>query len=499
MILSGVYWGSAFPLRSKSKNKLAGLPLIAALLSAGLTVMSTQTAMGATERRLAFYMVHTKEKIDIVYKRNGKFIPSAMKKLNWFMRDWRRDAPTRMDPAVLDLVWELRTELGSKVPTHVISGYRSLKTNNMLRRKGRRVARRSQHTQGRAIDLVFPDVPLVKLRNNALVKRRGGVGFYPRSGAMGFVHVDTGRVRHWPRMSKKRLASIFRKHKKKRSVKTLWAAAEKPKGKKKIQSGPVQIASLSSGTRSALSSKIANIAAPRPQSKPLAVIAALKPRRSEPLTTLAERAALQQQVALISRAQPVKLDDLQIQPVSTSPVQTNFAGKSDAKLGLRGGRLDERPIDISPSTAPVTTASAAPVEEDTDSYWGLKGAFDFISQSLLRRDGSPQRFQMAVPEPGHPATGDADFFRAGGARTEPVEVASLGGMVPQKQFRHKLTPAQLAKIASQVVNRNGKTSLIRTRSVELIRPIARPLSQIELDAKIRAELAAVEAKPLTFE
>lgn len=493
MISSGVFWGSAFPLRTKSKNKFAGLPLIAALLAAGVTVVSTQSAMSATERRLAFYMVHTKEKIDIVYKRNGKYIPSAMKKLNWFMRDWRRDAPTKMDPAVLDLVWELRTELGSKAPTHVISGYRSLKTNNMLRRKGRRVARRSQHTQGRAIDLVFPDVPLVKLRNSALVKRRGGVGYYPRSGALGFVHVDTGRVRHWPRMSKKRLASIFRKHKK-RNLKTLWAAAEKPKGKK-IQSGPVQIASLSAGTRSALNSKIANIAAPRPQTKPLGVIAALETERANALAWKAQQAALQEQLELINS------QDLQIEPVSTSPEQTNFAGKSDSKLGLRGGRLDitDRPIDISPKTVPVTTASVAPVEEETDSFWGLKGALDFISQSLLRRDGAPQRFQMAVPNPDQPATGDADLFRTDSVRTQPVEVASLSGAVPQQQFRYKLSPAQLAKIASQVVNRNGKTSLIRTRSVQLIRPIARPLSQIELDAKIRAELAALEAKPLTFE
>ncbi|MEM1199968.1 MAG: DUF882 domain-containing protein [Pseudomonadota bacterium] len=64
----------------------------------GLTLITTQGASGATERRLAFYMVHTKETIDIVYKRNGKYIPSAIKKLNWFMRDWRRDEPTKMDP-----------------------------------------------------------------------------------------------------------------------------------------------------------------------------------------------------------------------------------------------------------------------------------------------------------------------------------------------------------------------------------------------------------------
>ncbi len=494
MILSGVFWGSAFPLRTKSKNKLAGIPLMAAMLGMGLTLVSTQSASGATERRLAFYMVHTKETIDIVYKRNGKYIPSAIKKLNWFMRDWRRDKPTKMDPKVYDLVWELRTELGSKKPAHVISGYRSLKTNNMLRRKGRRVARRSQHTAGRAIDLVFPDVPIVKLRNNALVKRRGGVGYYPRSGAMGFVHVDTGRVRHWPRMSQKRLASIFRNHKK-NNVKTLWAAAEKPKSapRKKIQTGPVQIANVSAGAQKALNNKIANVAAPVPQSKPLAVIAALETQRANALALKAQQAALQKQLELISR------EDITIQPASTSPQLANFASKGNSQLGLRGGRLEHKPLEITPQTAPVTTASVAPQEEPTDSFWGLKGTFNFFPLSLFRQDGAPQRFQVAVPNPGQPATGDADVYGTSSARTVPVEVASLGGSVPKQPLRYKLSPTQLAKIASQVVNRNGKTSLIRTRAVQLIRPVQRPLSQIELDAKIRAELAAVEPKPLSFE
>ena len=77
MILSGVFWGSAFPLRTKSKNKLAGLPLMAAMLGMGVTLVSTQSAMGATERRIAFYMVHTKETIDVVYKRNVNGFPGV--------------------------------------------------------------------------------------------------------------------------------------------------------------------------------------------------------------------------------------------------------------------------------------------------------------------------------------------------------------------------------------------------------------------------------------
>jgi uncharacterized protein YcbK (DUF882 family) len=48
--------------------------------------------------------------------------------------------------------------------------------------------------QGQAIDIRLADIPLGKLRSAALVAGRGGVGYYPASD---FVHVDTGRVRHW--------------------------------------------------------------------------------------------------------------------------------------------------------------------------------------------------------------------------------------------------------------------------------------------------------------
>ncbi len=167
------------------------------------------------ERTISFYNIHNKETIEITYKKNGRYIPSAMEKLNHFLRDWRQDAPTKMDPKLIDLIWELRQELGSTAPTHLISGYRSPKTNAMLRRIGRKVARRSMHMRGQASDVYFPDVKLEDVRNSALVRQIGGVGYYPRSGEHGFIHVDTGNVRHWPRLSKTKLAAIFRNHKNK--------------------------------------------------------------------------------------------------------------------------------------------------------------------------------------------------------------------------------------------------------------------------------------------
>ncbi|MDX2259649.1 MAG: DUF882 domain-containing protein, partial [Hyphomicrobiaceae bacterium] len=132
----------------------------------------------------------------------------AHDKLNWFLRDWRRDEPTKMDPALFDIIWELRTELGTREPTHVISGYRSPGTNEMLRKSVGGQARNSQHTHGRAMDIHFPDVPVKRLRYSALIRERGGVGYYPTS-ALPFVHVDTGNVRHWPKMPRYELALLF--------------------------------------------------------------------------------------------------------------------------------------------------------------------------------------------------------------------------------------------------------------------------------------------------
>lgn len=162
----------------------------------------------AQTRSLKLYYLHTGEKATIVYKRNGQYVKSGLKKVNKFLRDWRRNEPTRMDPRLLDLIWEVYRESRSKAYIHVISAYRSPKTNNMLRRRGRGVAKNSQHTLGKAMDFFLPDVKLKKLRNIGLIKQAGGVGYYPTSGSP-FVHLDTGRVRHWPRMNRKQLVRVF--------------------------------------------------------------------------------------------------------------------------------------------------------------------------------------------------------------------------------------------------------------------------------------------------
>ncbi|MEO0620004.1 MAG: DUF882 domain-containing protein [Pseudomonadota bacterium] len=187
--------------------RMAGLGLLVVIAASALIAASPLAANSDTNRVLSIYNIHNKETVTVTYKRNGRYQPKAMKKLNWVMRDWRRNEATKMDPKLIDIIWEMHSELGSKKPVHLISGYRSRKTNNSLRRSRGGQARNSRHVVGKAADIHFPDVPVRRLRYSALVKERGGVGYYPTS-ALPFVHVDTGRVRHWPRIGRDELALL---------------------------------------------------------------------------------------------------------------------------------------------------------------------------------------------------------------------------------------------------------------------------------------------------
>ena len=188
-------------------SSLQGLKkvFVCASLLASLTIPSR-----AEDRTISMFNIHTKDTITVTFKRNGTYVPEALQKLNHFMRDWRREMEIKMDPALIDLIWELHEELGSKEPVHLICGYRSPGTNEMLRRTVGGQARNSRHVTGQAADLMFPDVPLKQLRYSALIHERGGVGYYPASG-LPFVHVDTGNVRHWPRVPRMELAVLFPK------------------------------------------------------------------------------------------------------------------------------------------------------------------------------------------------------------------------------------------------------------------------------------------------
>ncbi len=180
------------------------------LLSLLLLPLMAPTSAQAASRSLTLHNTHTKETQTITYKRNGRFDPEGLRKMNRFLRDWRRNESTQMDPVLFDLIWNVYRETGAKKPIYVVSGYRSPATNNMLRRRTRGVAKNSRHTKGQAMDFYLPGVPISKIRKVGLRMQAGGVGYYPTSRSP-FVHIDTGNVRHWPRMTRKQLARVFPK------------------------------------------------------------------------------------------------------------------------------------------------------------------------------------------------------------------------------------------------------------------------------------------------
>ncbi len=170
--------------------------------------VASAPAAQAETRTLKLMFVHTNEKAEITFKRNGRYDQDGLRKLNQFLRDWRRNEPTKMDPRLMDLVWEAYRATGSSAYIHVVSAYRSPATNSMLRSRSKGVAKKSQHMLGKAMDFYIPGVSLKKLREIGLKMQGGGVGYYPTSGSP-FVHFDVGNVRHWPKMSRKELVALF--------------------------------------------------------------------------------------------------------------------------------------------------------------------------------------------------------------------------------------------------------------------------------------------------
>ena len=198
------------------QKAFASVTFVAAIAIGSYLSWYAPASSGGETRTISIYHIHTKENLTVTYMKDGKYIPSAMKKINYILRDWRRNEVITISPRTIDLMWELHADLGSRRPVHIVSGYRSPKTNAFLKKIGRNVARKSQHMVGKAIDIYFPDVPTEKMRNSALVRQVGGVGYYRSGGGpTGFLHINSGRVRHWgPAISQKQMARIMRDYKK---------------------------------------------------------------------------------------------------------------------------------------------------------------------------------------------------------------------------------------------------------------------------------------------
>lgn len=388
------------------------------------------TAGGET-RTLSLYHVHTKESLTITYKVNGRYIPSALEKINYLLRDWRRSEVIRIDPKTIDLMWELHADLGSTRPVHIICGYRSPKTNSFLKRIGRNVAKKSQHMVGKAIDLYFPDVSTEKLRNSALVRQVGGVGYYRSSGPSGFVHIDSGHVRMWPRVSPTQLARIFRDYRKTIGARLngqdqVMVAANEAPDEGAMQAKMASIAGsygededeTANSTESADADADNGVKMPTPRVKPAiqrpAEVVEAYPvplPRPKPIEVLMMAAA-----------------NMQIEPASAPPkgVQTNFKSRIvDDSLGAVAGAesmVEEPDVtqtanvsakgsfadslrDGTAENVPLIRPLAASAGND-DLFWWPK-QLTFSPDQAIRRDGAPQEVvpddsetiaEMAAPQ-----------------------------------------------------------------------------------------------------
>jgi uncharacterized protein YcbK (DUF882 family) len=172
-----------------------------ALLATALGVPAAARAAHAArpadlphERILSLYNTHTGESLKRVFWAEGKFIPEAMNDINKLLRDHRNNKIAPIDPKLLFLLDQVASQVDAKQAVHIISGYRSPESNAMLHANTSGVAKHSMHLDGKAVDVRIPGRDLAALHKAALHAGGGGVGYYPDSQ---FVHMDTGRLRHW--------------------------------------------------------------------------------------------------------------------------------------------------------------------------------------------------------------------------------------------------------------------------------------------------------------
>ncbi len=159
------------------------------------TAIFTPSLVKATdyEKVLYLYHEHTAEHLKVTFWLDGEFVEDEMRYLEFFLRDYRNDKTHPIDKRVVCYLYDISKQFGSQ-KIHILSGYRSPSTNEYLRKHSGGVAKRSLHLQGMAIDFRIPGVSSHHIYRSALALRRGGVGYYPKSG---FVHIDSGKPRSW--------------------------------------------------------------------------------------------------------------------------------------------------------------------------------------------------------------------------------------------------------------------------------------------------------------
>ena len=340
-------------------------------------------------RTLSFHHTHSDEDLTVTFKRDGRYDEEALKQLNHFLRDWRSQEQTTMDRHLFDILWEVYRDVDGKKPIQIISSYRSPATNAMLRRRSSGVARFSQHMLGHAMDFFVPDVALEQVRYAGLRLQRGGVGFYPTSGSP-FVHLDTGSIRHWPRMTHDQLARVFpdgrtvhvpADGKPLSGYELALAEVEKRGDGSDASTGkPGLIASLFRGFKGKSNDEDDEAGAPAVSEKtaPVTVAAAAKPADSIPMPR-AKPAA--------STIQLASADAQSVQPAKTRPAAP--APKAEAKpqtpadiINARGfwGDAPTKPKQATPAqVAAISARQALASAAEPQSTSSVSAAFQALA------------------------------------------------------------------------------------------------------------------------
>jgi uncharacterized protein YcbK (DUF882 family) len=336
-----------------ARSPLAALAIASLAFFSAATGTQNAVANGDT-RSLTVFHTHTRESVTVTFRRDGRYDEQGLAQLNWVLRDWRTDEPIKMDPRLFDILWELYREVGSNEPVNIISAYRSPATNGMLRRRSTGVSEQSQHMLGKAMDIRLPDVDTARLRAAAMRLQYGGVGYYSSSA---FVHIDTGSVRAWPRMTQDQLASLFP------DGKTLHLPANgKPLAGYETARAEIlsrnaalaQQASAGGGSLGGLFAGLFNKArkAPAPEPAPVTVASASAvPEVPEPMAfaPLPPRRPAPQPIVVAS-ADPLELPVMDVAPPPPEPVRkpVNWAEPKAAASALFDSRTAALDLTFAP-------------------------------------------------------------------------------------------------------------------------------------------------------
>ena len=167
---------------------------LAGVSAAALLVGTARSRETAAPKRIALLNLHTDERLDLEYFRDGVYVPQALSAIEVLLRDFRTGERHPIDPGLMDYLVQVAQAAGVDPKFSVISGYRSPQTNARLHERSTGVAQHSLHIEGRAIDVRMSAVNCADLAAYALDLKRGGVGYYRASD---FVHLDTGAFRTW--------------------------------------------------------------------------------------------------------------------------------------------------------------------------------------------------------------------------------------------------------------------------------------------------------------